>query len=146
MLLLLWLWWFRALYGHQHCLIRTRRKPSLCAKSSQSAKSRQPNYNSKNMQAEYEGVTVYMSCNFSLPPSLSLQSVPCHVSHLSPCGDMTLCPSSPPHPPTVCSAGAVVPAGEWLPPTLLRHFGREPALQVSAQNKHSWLSYEPPEG
>jgi len=36
--------------------------------------------------------------------------------------------------------------GWRLPAIPLLLLSKEPALQVSAQNKHSWLSYEPPEG
>lgn len=48
--------------------------------------------------------------------------------------------------PTKGSVRAVVAAGERPSSTPPQLFGGEPALQVSAQNKHSWLSYEPPEG
>lgn len=101
----------------------------------------------KKMQAKYEGVIVYTSCNFSLPPSLSFQTASCHVSHLSPTGG--LCPPlhHVPHRfPAEGSARAAVAAGERPPSAPPRLFGGEPARQVSAQNKHSWLSYEPPEG
>lgn len=86
------------------------------------------------MQAKYEGVSVYMSQFFPpcLPPfpgciwtcflPLSLQE-----------GSALPLPHVPSFFLTVCSAGAVVPAGERLPTGLPWLFGGEPALQVSSK-------------
>lgn len=94
-------------------------------------------------------VLAYICLNFSLPASLP--PFPgciwtCFLPLSLQGGSALPLPHVPSFFLSVCSAGAVVPAGEPLPTGLPWLFGGEPALQVSAQNKHSWLSYEPPEG
>lgn len=126
---------------------RSGESPSRCAKSSQSEKSRQPNHNrvricKPNMKVwSYRRLVIFPflprfpDCTLPHFPPLSLQG-----------GSALPLPRVPRRFPAARSAGAAVPAGKRLPAALPRVFGGEPALQVSAQNKHSWLSYEPPEG
>lgn len=69
-------------------------------------------------------------------PSRTYPTTPCCIS----------CLPALPHPRVPQRHVLAGAHGRCLPAALLLLFGGEPALQVSAQNKHSWLSYEPPEG
>lgn len=79
------------------------------------------------------------------PSFLPFRTAACLISHLSPCRGALLFLSLTVFPLLSLQGPRALP-GERLPSVLPRLFGGEPEQQVSAQNKHSWLSYEPPEG
>lgn len=122
-------------------------KDPVCAKSLQSEKSRQPNHNGVRICKPNMKVLAYICLSFSLPASLPFQAAFGRVSYLSPCRRALpfLSPTSP------ASSSPCALRGPWC----LLESGCPLACHGSlaenlhyklAQNKHSWLSYEPPEG
>lgn len=106
--------------------------PGLCVKIKKSIQT-----NHKRVRISKSKIKVLLHACLVVFPSF-LPFLPCLISPLSPCRGAW--------PFLSLSAVPGVLSGERLPSALPQLLGGEPAVQVSAQNKYSWLSYEPPEG